>query len=77
MQISIFHWHQRKVISIVSLEPRTYKTSDHLHNLTGSKCFLHSVTSIVYLLPSTPSSGNKLYHAMGCGLDEIQRNIWS
>jgi hypothetical protein len=46
-------------------------------NLIVSKCFLLAVISIVYLLPGTPSSGNKLYHATVYGLDEIQRNILS
>jgi len=34
-------------------------------------------TRMAYLPPSIPSSGSKLYRAMGYGLDEIQRNILS
>jgi len=34
-------------------------------------------TSMAYLPPSIPSSGSKLFHAMGYGLAGIQRNTLS
>lgn len=77
--VFIFLTRRMKVLRVTS----TYASRTLNHHDANFNCFLMLSTngkliiSIVYLLPSIPSSGNKLYHAMAYGLDEIQRNILS